>query len=132
MNKTNQGFTLIELVITIVILAILAAFALPKFADLSDEAEVASIENIAGSITAASAINSSVDLLVESGASTDTFQTITACSLADVNSILTLPLDATDYSIAGAAAIADKATEICTVTGPGGVSADFALIGATI
>ncbi len=41
MKKQQSGFTLIELVMVIVILGILAAFALPKFADLSGDAEIA-------------------------------------------------------------------------------------------
>ena len=35
----NRGFTLIELVIVIVLLGILSAFAVPKFIDMSQDAE---------------------------------------------------------------------------------------------
>jgi len=45
-NK-SRGFTLIELVIVIVILAILAAVSVPKFLDLRDDAERASFLGIA-------------------------------------------------------------------------------------
>ncbi len=56
MARTQNGFTLIELVMVIVILGVLSAFVLPRFADLSGEARRAQIEGAAGAISTASAI----------------------------------------------------------------------------
>jgi len=56
MHRQQAGFTLIELVMVIVILGILAAFALPKFADLTGDARAASINGLAGAIKSAAAI----------------------------------------------------------------------------
>jgi MSHA pilin protein MshB len=49
-NKSgvHAGFTLIELVIVIVILGFLAATAIPKFVDLTEQAKQANIEGMAG------------------------------------------------------------------------------------
>ena len=46
MNRSQQGFTIIELVIVIAILGILGAVALPKFADLSTDAKRASYQGM--------------------------------------------------------------------------------------
>ncbi len=55
--KRQTGFTLIELIMVIVILGVLSAVAIPKFVDLSGDAEDAALEGIAGGLSSAAVIN---------------------------------------------------------------------------
>lgn len=48
--RSNQGFTIIELVVVIVIIGILAATALPRFVDLTGDAHTASVQGMGGSL----------------------------------------------------------------------------------
>lgn len=66
MNR--KGFTLIELILVIAILGILAISALPKFLDLSTQAELASRDGVVGAVRSGIALYRANDMVTSSGA----------------------------------------------------------------
>lgn len=95
MNK--KGFTLIELVLVIAILGILAVTALPRFLDLSTQAEQASRDGVLGAVRAGIALFRANDMVSSGGAGSypptlDSNADNTACATCFSN-ILSNPIN---------------------------------------
>lgn len=61
--NNQRGFTLIEIIMVIVILGILAVVAIPKYADLQEEARVSAANGVYAAAQGAAAINFAAGLV---------------------------------------------------------------------
>lgn len=121
-SRDQQGFTLIELVMIIVILGILAAVAIPRFIDLSGNAQTAAVQGVASSLASASASNYSDCNALGHVPTANKCITVMKCS--DISSVITPPLVlgaagapmANTYNLAADTVVAANGTEAtCTL-----------------
>ena len=110
MRKTQAGFTLIELISVVVILGILAAFAIPRFTGLETQARAAAVNGVAGSMRSGAALahalwvaagNSPSSITMESQAVT--MNTTTGYPTADTVGIAAVLQNLTGYTAGSSA-----------------------------
>lgn len=128
--KQQQGFTLVELVIVIVVLGILAAVAVPKFVDLSGEASTASAQGIAATLSSASMTNYAKRKINPDATGVVTLNQTNVCTAARLGELLgnaagvslvsTAPTTTSQYRIQGTGdcrAVTGNESVTCTIKG---------------
>src|SRR5579862_1959208 len=118
MQRTSKGFTLIELLIVVVIIGILAAIAIPKFANTKEKAYIASMKSdLRNLITAQEAYFSDNN-------STYAGSTTAMGTNFQSSSGVTITINSSTNTGWTASASQNSTTKTCTLTLGGGATTD--------
>ena len=124
----QSGFTLIELVVVITILGILAAFAIPRFAALDQQARIAARDALAGSVRSGAALAHAM-WLAQNQPATVTMEGQVITITNGYPNRATLALTLQDYTgfnyTAGTGVFARVSPATCTVTYTGPAAANL-------
>lgn len=116
--QRQSGFTLIELITVIVILGVLAAFAVPRFSGLETQARVSAVNALAGSVRSGAALAHAIWLA--NGAASNASVTMEGSTVAmtfSYPSALSTGIEATLQDITGFTGAVASATYVFTFTG---------------
>jgi MSHA pilin protein MshA len=134
-KMVQKGFTLIELIITIVIIGVLAAVAIPKFLDLSNDAE----KGVAAGVGAALASGTSVNygrykvpgytVCTALNTPAGCVPPLTTCAVLETykTQLADIPVG---YVVSGGALAATGVAGTCTLTAPSGSTVTFNAYGS--